>query len=148
MSRRAFSPGDSHRARGTSAEDLGVDWLARNGYEIVERNVSSRYGELDLVARHDDTLCFVEIKARATGSFGSPLEAVTPAKQRRITRCAEAYLQRSGWRGACRFDVLGMCWGRSESGGRDTDPSAVRAVDAEEAEWRFELVRDAFPARR
>lgn len=136
MSRRAFSGSDSHRARGTSAEERAAAWLERNGYEIVERNVSSRYGELDVVASDADMLCFIEIKARASTAFGSPLDAVTPAKQRRITRCAEAYLTRSGWCGPCRFDVLGMLWTEGD-GSRDA-----------EGEWRFELVRDAFRAQR
>lgn len=132
MSVGEFERQESHRHRGVSAEQDGVAWLRAHGYEVVERNVSSRYGELDVVARDGDTLCFVEIKARASDRLGSPLEAVTPAKQRRLTRCAEAYLMHNDHDGPCRFDVLGM----------------LAEGTAEGSRWRYELVRDAFPAVR
>lgn len=132
MSFRDFAQQESHRHRGVSAEEDGVAWLRDNGYEILDRNVQSRYGEIDVVARQEETLCFVEIKARTSTRLGSPLEAVTTAKQRRLTRCAEAYLMGNRHAGPCRFDVLAML---PEEGG-------------EGAGWRFELVRDAFPAQR
>jgi putative endonuclease len=76
------------------------------------------------VALDGDVLCFVEIKARRSDRYGSPLEAVTPGKQNKVARAAAAYLQREPHDGPCRFDVLGMS-----------------VVDGD---WRFTLVRDAF----
>ncbi len=112
--------------RGRVAEDLAADWLARNGYTIVARNVTTRAGEIDVVAQEGDTLCFIEVKARATAQFGSAIEAVTPAKMRRIVRAASLFLARTGEERAVRFDVLGL----------------DRAQDG----WRFTLIRDAFDA--
>ena len=107
-----------------AAEEVGARWLEAEGYAIVARNVSSRWGELDVVARDGDSLCFIEIKARASPRFGTALAAVTADKQHRIARAASAYLSRHPFDGPCRFDVLGM--------------------DADGEEWRFSLVRDAF----
>lgn len=126
MSLSEFLRGSHQRDRGLSAEADGARWLERQGYRLLRRNVASRYGEMDVVALDGDTLCFVEIKARRSGAYGSPFEAVTRDKQRRLTRCARAYLARHPWEGPCRFDVLGM--------------------SAEGEIWRFELVRNAFPA--
>ena len=128
MSLGEFFSRRHQRARGLSAEEDGARWLAQQGYQILERNVSSRFGEMDLVALDGPTLCFVEIKARRSLRYGSPCEAVTLDKQRRLTRCAESYLARHPHTGPCRFDVLGL--------------------SADGTEWRFELIRNAFPAAR
>lgn len=95
---------------------LGHDWereaeraLVAAGYRIVERNFRTREGEIDLIARDAETLCFVEVKGRASRAFGGPAESVTLEKQRRIARAAAAYLLRfRGEPPACRFDVVGI----------------------------------------
>ena len=127
MSSSEFFAGNSSlRHRGASAERDGARWLEDQGYRIVARNVSYRFGELDLVAIEASTLCFVEIKARRSTRFGTPGEAVTARKQRRLTLCARAYLARRPHEGPCRCDGLAMC--------------------AVGSEWHFELIRNAFPA--
>lgn len=123
-SRRTFLEQPHTRARGRSGEDEGVAWLRRQGYRVRERNVASRPGEIDVVASDGDTLCFIEIKARSSGTYGAAIEAVPPSKQRKITRAASLYLVRNPHDGPCRFDVL--------------------AMDLADGEWRFTLVRDAF----
>ena len=116
------------RARGQVGESEGVEWLRREGYRIVERNVSNRAGEIDVVARDGETLCFIEIKARSNQQYGPAVEAITPRKMRRISRAAALYLAAHPTTSPCRFDVLGM--------------------DLGDEGWRFTLVRDAFQARR
>jgi putative endonuclease len=107
-------------------EDDAVRWLESQGYKVVERNVTNHGGELDLVAREGETLCFVEIKARASESYGPAIAAVDARKQRRISRAAALYIAVNGLHNsACRFDVLGLDW--TGSG------------------WRYTLVRNAFP---
>ncbi len=113
-----------NRARGGLAEEAATRWLGREGYRILGRNVRTEAGEIDLVALDGDTLCFVEIKARASSRFGPAVAAVDRRKQRRLARAASLYLVSSGWVGPCRFDVLGI------------DP----AKDG----WTFTLLRDAF----
>lgn len=114
------------RAKGKFGEDEAIRWLASQGYEIVDRNVVNHAGEIDLVAREGETLCFVEIKARASQAFGPAIAAVDARKQRRISRAAALYLAMKKLHNSpCRFDVLGLDW--------------------EGTAWRYTLVRNAFP---
>ena len=70
-------------ARGTAGEDAAEGFLQMSGYRIVARNVRTKVGELDFVALDGETLCFIEIKARASAEYGRAIEAVGPQKQRR-----------------------------------------------------------------
>lgn len=82
-------------------------WYAARGYEIVDRNWrAGRIGEIDLVAARADSIVFCEVKTRTSSRFGSPAEAVTPDKQRRIRRLAALWLAQGRGRGCTiRFDV-------------------------------------------
>jgi putative endonuclease len=99
------SKGDLGRAGEVAAARL----LERRGLVILERNLRSRLGEIDLLARDGPTLVFVEVKARR-GSPGDPPEAAVNARKRaRLGRLALGYLaaRRLGER-SCRFDVVGV----------------------------------------
>lgn len=75
----------------------------------MARRVRLPGGELDIVARDGETLVVVEVKARTSRRFGSPVEAVTPQKQRRLAHLASAFLARHGLRGdRVRFDVAAV----------------------------------------
>jgi putative endonuclease len=78
--------------RGKQGEDLAAVALTAYSYQVVERNWRCQSGEIDLVAREEETWVFVEVKLRQGQAFGTPEEAVTPAKQERVLRAAEAYL--------------------------------------------------------
>ncbi len=121
---REFERQQHTRDRGRLAESEGVAWLRDQGYRIVARNTEYRTGEIDVVAREGETLCFIEIKARAHAALGGALEAVTPRKQRQIAATAALYLAENPFPGPCRFDVL--------------------AMDGEGEGWSYSLVRDAF----
>jgi len=100
-------------ARARWAEDLVAKWYEKNGYEIVVRNWHCREGELDIVAVITDksvtTIAIVEVKARASHNFGTPLEAVTLAKQHKIRIATTKLLAtRPDLRGEVRFDVVGV----------------------------------------
>lgn len=112
------------RGRGRVAEDQAVAWLERQGYRIEARNVVNAAGEIDIVAREGDTLCFVEVKARATDAYGPAILAVDGRKRRRLARAAALHLAILGIEVPCRFDVLGM--------------------DREGDAWAFTLLRNAF----
>ena len=73
-------------ARGKWAEDLVSRWYEQHGYVIVARNWRCKRGELDVVAHRDGVLVVCEVKARASNAFGTPAEAVTPAKQLKVRR--------------------------------------------------------------
>ncbi len=97
------------RGRGQEWEGLAEKHLKKAGYRILDRNVRTKVGEIDLVAEENGVLCFIEVKGRRGTGFGLPEEAVDAEKQSRIFRAAEAYLQsrRLGDR-PCRFDVVAI----------------------------------------
>jgi putative endonuclease len=105
--RRRSQP-DDHGAIG---EDLAHRYLQAHGCTVVARNYRTRSGsgEIDLVARHGDTLIFVEVKTRATEEFGTPDRAVDPEKQSRVQRAARDYVRRAGanWE-QTRFDIVSV----------------------------------------
>lgn len=82
----------SRQALGGHGEGLAAHWYEERGYEVVARNWRVAAGEIDLIVRHGREIVFCEVKTRATTSFGTPAEAVTPAKQRRVRRLAATYL--------------------------------------------------------
>ena len=90
-------------------EALAALFLRLKGYRIEARNWRCTLGEIDIIALDRDTLVFVEVKTRAGRSAGSPEEAVTPAKQRRLALLAQAYLgARRDETPPCRFDVVAV----------------------------------------
>ena len=92
--------------RGEPAEDLAAAFLQREGLKILERNYRCRFGEIDLVAAAGPTLVFVEVRARASESFGGAAGSITAAKRRRLVAAARHYLARHRADAACRFDVV------------------------------------------
>ncbi|HKF81939.1 MAG TPA: YraN family protein [Solirubrobacterales bacterium] len=86
---------DARRRTGQIAEDLVAERLTGDGWEIVERNARTRYGELDIVARDGNVLVFVEVKGARVGTgFGpeKPILSIDFRKQRRVRRLAAAWM--------------------------------------------------------
>ncbi|MBP5458984.1 MAG: YraN family protein [Clostridia bacterium] len=77
---------------GNLGEDYACDVLEALDYEVLARNFRSRFGEVDIIARKDRFLCFVEVKTRSQGALGRPAAAVTASKQRKILLTAEYYI--------------------------------------------------------
>lgn len=91
---------------GALGENAAVKLLKKKGYEILERNYRKKYGELDIIAKKDAVLVFVEVKLRATKTFGTAAEFVDARKRQRIIKTAEAYLAEKHLDSICRFDVV------------------------------------------
>jgi putative endonuclease len=92
---------------GRTGEDLAASYLERHGWLIVARNVRYREGEIDIVARRNGVLAFIEVKTRRSAKYGAPAEAVTWTKQRRIRLLAARYLiEHHTAAEAIRFDVV------------------------------------------
>ena len=103
---------DRRQSLGELGENLACEELRRRGYAILERRYRTRYGEIDIVARHGDVLVFVEVKARMGDAFGTGAEAVTGYKQRRVRQMAADFLVRRRLRDRpCRFDVVSIAVG-------------------------------------
>lgn len=99
----------NRRKVGQRHEELAAKYLEEKGYEILERNYRIRTGEIDLIARDDRYLVFVEVKYRKNLQMGDPLEAVDLRKQQQIYRTAIYYLHQKKWENVpCRFDVIGI----------------------------------------
>lgn len=86
---RALNP---RQALGASGERLAATWLEARGFHIIARNWRCPYGELDVIAEEAGELVFVEVKTRRGISYGSPEEAVTHTKRRRLIAAAQSYL--------------------------------------------------------
>lgn len=79
------------REIGNTGEDYAVNLLIDKGYKVIERNFRSRFGEIDIIAIHKDTLVFVEVKTRTSKKYGKPEEAVTPQKLNHIIKTSDYY---------------------------------------------------------
>ena len=69
---------------GRWGESVATDFLVANGYDVLERGWRCPQGEIDIIARVDGTVAFVEVKTRRSARFGHPLEAITPVKLARL----------------------------------------------------------------
>ena len=100
----------NRRSIGTEQETEVQEYLQTQGYEIVARNFYTKHGEIDLIAKKDGYLVFIEVKYRADGRFGAPEEAVDFRKQKKIIAAAQYYLykNRIPFDTPCRFDVAGV----------------------------------------
>ena len=94
---------------GRFGENAALEFLKRKRYRVMERNFRTPFGEIDIVARKDGLIVFLEVKTRLTSSLGPPYLSVTGLKQRHLTRSALAYLK---WRGLldapARIDVVSV----------------------------------------
>jgi putative endonuclease len=105
--RRLLSP---ELALGRKGEDLAHRYLRSSGYQVVARNYRpGSDSEIDIVARHDGKLIFVEVKSRSSAEYGSPDRAIDREKQRHIARAARSFVTRSGdsW-SSVRFDTVSI----------------------------------------
>ncbi len=94
---------------GRCGENAGAAYLAHRGYDILARNWRCSAGEVDIVARDDDMLVFVEVKTRKGVDRGFPYEAVTPEKRDRYERIALQFLgEYETGDLQIRFDILGI----------------------------------------
>src|SRR5918996_3667307 len=105
---------NSAHAWGRRGEDLAHRYLQDQGYTIVARNLQLRGAnvEIDMIARDDETIVFVEVKTRASDEFGTPDQAVDQEKRAHLVRAASAYLRAAdaAWDRA-RFDIVSVTLG-------------------------------------
>ena len=94
---------------GNEYERIAGKYLEEHGYQIIEYNFYSRHGEIDIIAKHEGYLVFVEVKYRKDDGAGSPLDAITVQKQRTISKCAMYYMNKKHVQDvSVRFDVVGI----------------------------------------
>jgi putative endonuclease len=94
---------------GKKGEDKALRFLKKNGYRIIEQNYVCKMGEMDIIAKEKDTLVFIEVKARTSMAFGPPQLAVTPFKQRQLSKVALHFLKEKKLEDMkARFDVVAI----------------------------------------
>ena len=106
--------------------------LQKRGAQVLATNYTCREGELDIIAREDEYIVFVEVKARQSSSFGTPAQAVTRAKQKKLILAAQKYLMETGIEAAVRFDVAQVFY--------RPDGDTITAVCVDYIEGAFEEV--------
>lgn len=114
-----------HINLGIAGEGSAGKLLKDNGYKVIARNYRCIFGEIDLIAMDNDIICFIEVKTRSSPESYPPLESVTAAKQKQISKVAMHYLKENALldRNA-RFDVIAVC--------------------AEGDDLRAQIIKDAF----
>ncbi|MBV6394980.1 MAG: hypothetical protein HFACDABA_00551 [Anaerolineales bacterium] len=93
---------------GLWGEQAAVDYLEKQGYIILERNFRAARGEVDIIARQDKALVFVEVKARSSNRYGMPEYAVTPKKRMHILSAAQEYILSHPEFSTWRMDIISI----------------------------------------
>lgn len=111
---------------GRRGEELVVSHLEFQGYRILKRNFKNSLGEIDIIAKDKNTLCFIEVKTRASLDKGLPQEAITARKQRKLSQVALSFLKNNRLLDTrARFDIV--------------------SVLSSPTEEKVEIIKDAFP---
>ncbi len=100
---------------GNKGEELAANLLQDKGYKILYRNYKSQLGEIDIIAKEKEVICFIEVKTRSSDRFGSGSEAVAHTKQRKIAKAALCFLKEKRFLDRpARFDVVSLDYSSSE----------------------------------
>lgn len=94
--------------KGSKGEQLAATFLKEKGFEIVAQNLRQGKSEIDLIAKKDEWLIFIEVKTRSSSAYGEPEDFVDALKASFITRAAEEYIYATNWQGHVRFDVIAV----------------------------------------
>ena len=110
---------------GQQGEDIAVKYLKKRKYKILEKNYKCKIGEIDIITKKKDILCFVEVKTRSNKNFGLAKEAVNFTKQEKIRKIAAFYMKNNNIKDIqIRFDVV--------------------AIDYSDAKPNIEIIKNAF----
>lgn len=92
---------------GSLGERIAKDFLIKEGYIILDMNYRCKIGEIDIVSKLNDIICFVEVKTRYFKTYGAPIESITYKKQKKIYKIAEYYCIVNNIKNTFfRFDVI------------------------------------------
>ena len=97
-----------HNELGELGEDLAVEELEKNGYEIVERNWRYKKAEIDIIARKNEVLAIVEVKTRSSDYFGDPQDFVNTKKIKMLVEAVNEYVNSKDLEVEVRFDIIAI----------------------------------------
>ncbi|MFL1012388.1 YraN family protein [Flavisericum labens] len=97
-----------HNQLGKKGEQLAVDVLLKNGYDVIERNYRFDKAEVDVIAQKNDTLAIIEVKTRSTTDFGNPQDFVKPKQIQRLVKAVNEYVTVNELDVEVRFDIIAI----------------------------------------
>ncbi|MDO7172287.1 YraN family protein [Mariniflexile sp. AS56] len=97
-----------HNELGKKGEELAVEFLLKNGYDIIERNYRFDKAEVDIIAKKDSILAIIEVKTRSTVDFGNPQDFVKPKQIQRLVKAVDEYVNLNRLDVEVRFDIIGI----------------------------------------
>jgi putative endonuclease len=105
----ATLPSNHNRSIGKIGEDTAVEYIENRGYKVIDRNYTSRWGEIDIISEKDGVLVFVEVKTKIGDKYGAPWESVTFFKYQKLKRSIQYYITSNKHSNRkCRIDVCGV----------------------------------------
>lgn len=97
-----------HIELGKNGEDLAVDFLVKNGYQIIERNWRYQKAEIDIIAQKEDILAVIEVKTRSSSEFGNPQDFIYPKKIKLLVNAINEYVISKDLEVNVRFDIIAI----------------------------------------
>ena len=98
----------NNNQKGKAGEDFAIEYLLKNGYQIVDKNWRHKHLELDIIALLNTTLIIVEVKLRASNAFGEPEDFVSLKKQKNTIKAAHEYIMAKNLDYETRFDIISI----------------------------------------
>ncbi|CAI8284576.1 MAG: Uncharacterised protein [Bacteroidetes bacterium MED-G17] len=104
----------SNKILGASGEKIALSYLEKQGYIITHCNWRSKHLEVDIIAKQNETLIFVEVKTRTTGLFGPPENSVNFKKEEKLKEAAKSYIEQNNYQVEIRFDIVSIIKNQSQ----------------------------------
>ena len=98
----------SHNELGKKGEQLAVDFLIENGYDIIECNYRFNKAEVDIIAQKAEVLAIIEVKTRSTADFGNPQDFVKPKQIQNLVKAVDEYVTVNSLDVEVRFDIIAI----------------------------------------
>jgi len=96
-----------NKIKGDIGEEKAIEYLVDKNYKILERNFTTKIGEIDIIAKYNNIVVFIEVKSRFNSNYGNPYEAVNFKKQKKIINTAKLYSKYNKlYDTQFRFDIL------------------------------------------
>jgi len=105
---------DTTREKGTAAEKVAIEYLKKNGYEILEQNWQNHHRELDIIAKKNNIVTIIEVKSLFSNYIQEPYQSVNRNKQRLIISATNAYIRKHNINDDVQFDIISIITNANE----------------------------------
>lgn len=97
-----------NKETGNKGESAAAEFLQQKGYEILNRNYGSKWGEVDIICKYKDYRVFVEVKTKTGDKYGEPWEMINSHKISQVKQMGQVWCEEYDWKGLCRVDAVGV----------------------------------------